>query len=327
MFIKIFLKEKYPYLDFIEVNNVDEGLLKVIKGELFGFVTALPIAAYKFKEIYLGQLKIVAKFDEKLELSMAFRKDEPILVEIFEKLISHISEQEKQGIYNKYVAIFYENRVDYTLVVHSIVVFIIIILIFVYWNRKLKIQKEETEKVLLALKSTKKLLEEKNKKLEKLYVTDELTQIYNRRKLDSGLENEILRSRRTGTKFSLIMLDIDFFKDVNDTYGHQTGDLVLIEFANILKNNIRKIDILGRWGGEEFLIICPYTDEFGVKTKAENLRKLIEDYKFVKVNNKTASIGITTYKPIDSTQSLLHRVDTAMYEAKNRGRNKVVFFE
>ena len=321
------LKQRYPYLDFVSVKNTDDGFEKVIKGELFGFISSLSTAAYKFEERYVGQLKIAAKFHEKLNLSMAFRKDEPILVEIFETLLSHIPESKRQDIYNKYVAISYENRVDYTLVVYSVIFFILIIVFFIYWNRKLKMQKEETEKVLTELKATKKLLEEKNEKLEKLYITDELTKIYNRRKLDVELEKETLRSDRTGFKFSLIMLDIDFFKEVNDNYGHQVGDLVLIEFSKILKNDVRKIDILGRWGGEEFLIICPHTDETGIKVKAEHLRELIENHKFPEVNKKTASIGAATYKDGDDTESLLYRVDMAMYEAKNSGRNKIVFFE
>ncbi len=319
------LKDRYPYLNFVQVKNVDDGLMKVIKGEIFGFVGVLPIAAYKFKESYLGQLKIAAKFDEKLELSMGFRNDEPELVNIFQNLLSRVGDEARQFIYNKYVAISYESRKDYTIVWYIVVFFVFIILVFVYWNRKLTSQKEETEKLLNELKITEKLLEEKNEKLEKLYITDKLTNVYNRQKLDAELEKEIYRSGRTGYKFSMIMVDIDHFKETNDEYGHQVGDIVLVEFAEILGSDLRQMDVLGRWGGEEFLIICPHTEKEGAIIKAEELRKAIEDYNFTKVGKKTASFGITTYKQGDTEESVLSRADKALYEAKAKGRNKAVF--
>ncbi|RXK03921.1 histidine kinase [Arcobacter sp. CECT 8989] len=319
------LKRKYPFLDFVSVKSVDDGLLKVINEELFGFVGALPIAAYKFQESYLGQLKIAAKFDEKLVLSMGFRNDEPELSKIFSSLLSQITPKTKDYIYNKYVAISYESRKDYSLVWYSVFFFITIIAIFIYWNRKLRLQKEQTEKLLYELKFTEKLLEEKNEKLEKLYITDKLTNIYNRQKLDTELEKEIYRSTRTGYKFSLILVDIDHFKEVNDEYGHQIGDSVLIGFAKILGRGLRRMDILGRWGGEEFLIICPHTDEKGIQVKAEYIRKTIEKEIFPYIGKKTASLGVTTFKHADTEETILNRADKALYEAKNQGRNKSVF--
>ena len=319
------LKEKYPFLEIVNVSNVDDGLSKVIKGDLFGFIGVLPIAAHKFQEMYLGQLKIAAKFDEVLELSMGFRNDEPQLVTIFENMLSKIGEERKKYIYNKYVAISYETLKDYTLVIYSVVFFVFIICFFIYWNRKLHKQKEETEKLLTELKITEKLLEEKNKKLEKLSTTDKLTNIYNRQKLDIELSKEVYRSNRTGHSFSLIMIDIDFFKSTNDLYGHQVGDLVLIEFANIVKKSLRKYDVFGRWGGEEFLIICPHTKKEGAKIKAESLREEIEKNEFKEVGKKTCSIGVTTYKKNDNEEIILNRADKALYKAKNHGRNKTIF--
>ncbi|WP_424686108.1 diguanylate cyclase [Halarcobacter ebronensis] len=319
------LKRKYPFLDFVNVKNVDDGLIKVLNNELFGFVGALPIAAHKFQESYLGQLKIAAKFDEKLVLHMGFRNDEPELSKIFESLLSRITSETRNYIYNKYVAISYESRKDYALVLYTIFFFVFIIVFFIYWNRKLRLQKEQTEKLLFELKLTEKLLEEKNKKLEKLYITDKLTNIYNRQKLDTELEKEIYRSSRTGYKFSLILVDIDHFKEVNDEYGHQVGDKVLIEFAKVLGRDLRRMDVLGRWGGEEFLIICPYTDEKGVQAKAEYIRESIEKEIFPYIGKKTASFGVTTFKHTDAEETILNRADKALYEAKNKGRNKSVF--
>jgi len=162
-----------------------------------------------------------------------------------------------------------------------------------------------------------------NKELKNLSITDKLTGLYNRSKLDESLEYEIKYSKRYHEKFGLIMLDIDYFKDVNDTYGHQVGDIVLIEFANILKLNIRETDVIGRWGGEEFIIICPKSDLNGIKILTENIRKNIESFEFSEVQHKTASFGITVFQNNDTFSDMLKRVDDALYEAKESGRNKV----
>ena len=190
------------------------------------------------------------------------------------------------------------------------------ILITIYWNRKIVKANE-------LLKEAQKAIEEKNKELEKLAITDNLTDLYNRRKLDELLKNEIHRSDRFGHTFGFTILDIDYFKRVNDTYGHQVGDKVLIEIANILKNNLRKTDFVGRFGGEEFVIICPESNIESVVKLMENLRLIIQNHNFGKVKNQTVSFGITLLKESDTVDSILKRADEALYKAKNSGRNKV----
>lgn len=159
--------------------------------------------------------------------------------------------------------------------------------------------------------------------IEKLSVTDKLTQIYNRLKLDETLKEELVRSERYLNEFSVILADIDKFKNINDTYGHQVGDQVLIEISNLIKSNLRQADILGRWGGEEFLIICPHTDILGAKSLAENLRKLIAGNVIDGVKNCTCSFGVASFIIGDNEASLIKRADDALYEAKNTGRNRV----
>ncbi|MDT8338084.1 MAG: diguanylate cyclase, partial [Sulfurimonas sp.] len=124
--------------------------------------------------------------------------------------------------------------------------------------------------------------------LDNLYVTDRLTNIYNRIKIDEIIDIELKKKNRFESTFSIILLDIDNFKLVNDTYGHLVGDLILKEFADILKNNIRDIDFLGRWGGEEFMIVCLQTDEKGAVALSEHLRVKIEEFNFTKVGKITA---------------------------------------
>lgn len=318
------LLEKYPYLNIEEVENIDDGLNAVVSSDAFGFIGALTTAVHKLQNEYVGSLKISANFKEDAKYRIALKKENIELLSIFEKLLNSIDNQTKQHIYSKYVAINYDSRVDYSLVIKVICTSLLIFIFFLYWNVKLNKEKEKTQEALEELKSIKKLLEEKNLKLSKLNITDTLTKIFNRQKIDDELRKEVLRSMRTNSKFSLIMLDIDFFKDVNDTYGHQVGDEFLVEFANIIKNSIREIDTFGRWGGEEFLIICPNTNSSGSIEKAQRIRKMIENHNFNIVGKKTASLGVTSYIDGDNEKTILNRVDTAMYKAKNSGRNKVV---
>ena len=132
-----------------------------------------------------------------------------------------------------------------------------------------------------------------------------------------------MRSQRFGQPFSLILLDIDYFKSVNDTFGHQAGDQVLVAVSSILSKNTRKTDIVGRWGGEEFIVICPHTDEAGVFKLADNLRQKFEAHHFPVVEHKTASFGVTTYQQGDQPGEIVRRADEALYLAKNKGRNRV----
>lgn len=162
------------------------------------------------------------------------------------------------------------------------------------------------------------------KQIEIISQTDKLTQLYNRVKLDESLENEMNRFTRHSDIFSIILIDMDKFKSVNDNYGHQVGDSVLIELSEILKKHSRKIDIVGRWGGEEFMIICINTDIKGATHFAQNLRALVEEYKFDVVKHKTISVRVTEVKRTDNIETLIKRVDDYLYEAKESGRNKVV---
>lgn len=160
--------------------------------------------------------------------------------------------------------------------------------------------------------------------IEKLSQTDALTQIYNRMVIDDILEREFNRFRRNKINFTVILIDIDKFKLVNDNYGHLFGDKILVAFSNILKKHCRKTDIVGRWGGEEFMIICIDTMLDGGLTVAENIRKVTENYNFDLEKKCTVSLGISQIKDDDNITKLLKRVDENLYKAKNEGRNRSI---
>ncbi len=161
------------------------------------------------------------------------------------------------------------------------------------------------------------------KRIEELSVTDRLTQLYNRLKLDEIFSMKLASARRYNTPFSVIMMDIDFFKSVNDTWGHQAGDEVLKEFSSILKNNIRETDVVGRWGGEEFLILSSETDLDSAIELSEKLRDLVSLFKFSFAGHKTASFGVSSYHAGDDEKTIVKRADDALYRAKENGRNRV----
>lgn len=167
-------------------------------------------------------------------------------------------------------------------------------------------------------------LEQANRELEILSTTDKLTGIYNRLKLDDVLTLEVSRARRYRLPLCIAMLDIDHFKQVNDLHGHAVGDSVLVRIADLLRQSIRATDTVGRWGGEEFLLILPHTNPEQARLAAENICATIAAAEFPVVGHKTVSLGVTSYDGEENEVHMLARADEALYEAKRTGRNRVV---
>ena len=167
------------------------------------------------------------------------------------------------------------------------------------------------------------MVQEQKKEIEKLINIDKLTGICNRHKLDSELIKEAKKAKRHNTDLSIILLDIDHFKSVNDNYGHLIGDKVLQEFSDVLKNSIRNTDTLGRWGGEEFLIICPFTTLEEIKILANKIKSNIQNHNFCNKLQQSASFGLAQLKAQDDARLFLNRADNALYRAKQKGRNRI----
>jgi diguanylate cyclase (GGDEF)-like protein len=171
-------------------------------------------------------------------------------------------------------------------------------------------------------------LKEANDKILELTRTDALTQVANRRFLEERLAEMAGLAGRTGHPLSLVMADLDHFKHVNDTFGHEAGDRVLVGFARYVKNSIRVSDLVARFGGEEFVILLPETAAPQARAMAERIRKalatmdLLDGRHFV-----TASFGVSQFRPQDETPEFIKRADEALYRAKQGGRNRVVVAE
>ena len=295
---KELIQRKYPNIKIIEVRNTLEGLKKVNKKEVFAFIGLFPTVAQTLQKNNFPNVKITGKTSIDIEAKIAIRNDETILQSILNKAINSVKDEQREQILNKWLTIIKEEKLNTKLFI-QIITFIILlatfIIIYIIYNS--------------------------NKKLKKLSQTDKLTNIYNRFKLDNLLEKEMNRRKRYAQKLSIILIDIDFFKNINDKFGHLFGDKILQRFSEIIKKNIRQTDHLGRWGGEEFLIILPNTDEKNAYVLAQKLRNIIESSEFYKNIKVTASFGVCECEDIH-IHKCLNDVDKALYEAK-KDRNCV----
>ncbi len=310
------LKTKYPYLDIVEVEDVDDGLKRVNSGELFGYIGTLASIGYKLQNGYIGKLKITGKIDEAWTLGIGVRNDDPLLLSILQKAVNSLSQEQNRKIFNKWISIKYDKEVDYTILWKVIAFFSFILVIGYYLYRKQHYLKE-------SLQEANEKLEVAYEALQEVAITDKLTQLYNRHKLDEVLIMEKNRVDRYGGSFGIVILDIDYFKNINDTYGHHVGDSVLQELSVLLQENSRSSDVIGRWGGEEFLIIAPNLGKDEIENFAHNLKDKISKHLFKNTDNITVSMGISVYQGDEDIEKSLVRADQALYVSKNSGRNKI----
>ena len=190
-------------------------------------------------------------------------------------------------------------------------------------KQRVEEQRILSEKLEFMVVERTKNLEEVNAKLLRLSTIDSLTQLYNRYQIEQFLKHKMLEAEHKGSSLAVILMDIDHFKQVNDQHGHIAGDKVLRSIAKLLKKTLRDTDIVGRWGGEEFMLICPNTLLDEAFKIADRLRQTIEEHTFPIVQKQTASFGISCFKQGDDVKHLVSRADQALYQAKQKGRNRV----
>ena len=187
---------------------------------------------------------------------------------------------------------------------------------------------QKVEERTVNLVSANERLSVLNKELEQISITDSLTQTFNRRFFIERLRQEVKRVNRYGSSVSLLMIDIDHFKTVNDTHGHLAGDMVIGGVAGVIKERLRETDLLARYGGEEFALIATPMEKEGAKVLAERLRALVEETGFEHDGKRlsvTVSIGVSSWQPStkEDFEDLIRRSDAALYRAKEQGRNRV----
>lgn len=306
------LKTSFPDLTIVDVQNINDGLTKVVQGDLYGYVGTLASIGYAFQTKFTGELKIAGKFDGTWDLSVGVRNDDDVLLGILQKAINDIDKNVQQQVLNNWLAINYVKGVDYTLLLQTIGAFTLVLLIVLFFYMKqLKLQKQ----------------------LELLASTDPLTKLYNRRYFSDMSEHIFDLAKRNKTDLSLIMLDIDDFKAINDAYGHKVGDDVIVSIAKLLQTFSRKSDIACRFGGEEFILLLPETCLSGAAVIAEKIRTQIQN-SAIKLNTSkdikfTSSFGIAEVDAFNdkNIETVINRADDALYEAKESGKNKVCVYK
>lgn len=189
---------------------------------------------------------------------------------------------------------------------------------------------QHTSKLVKISDHAQKNLKKANSKIQEMADTDNLTGLLNRRGARKLIEEEVRKCYRNQTSLALFLMDIDYFKTVNDTWGHMAGDRVLKELAKDMRNNLRVQDILGRWGGEEFILILPDTNQEGANTLSEKIRRNIEKTPIKAGEEKlkiTMSLGGTFYDFSKNLDRNLDYADRALYKSKQNGRNRITFYE
>ncbi len=293
-----------------EISYISD-YVKSIKGNKENSITKIFIYSYDEEK------KLKLFFASEKNLVFPSQTNNDYVITTTDELIYY--EQIKWAVKNKtysigIIEVHFDKNILYKTYYHSrdylisvISISIILVMIFIFLNISLSKKLKKTIEIV-----------------KMLSMTDELTKIFNRKKLNQSISEEINRAKRYNEKFSIIMFDIDHFKKINDTFGHDIGDEVLKNIAKIVGSQLRITDVFGRWGGEEFIIISPKTLKEEALNLAERIRKSIKDFAFPVVKNVTCSLGVTEWTTQDDEKSLLKRVDDALYEAKESGRNKVV---
>lgn|GEM_PF-3694068 len=333
--ISLILKVKDYYLENIKHNNETAslyiGLLTLLISVPIGLLISAPISKLfiEFNKIYKENLKYIETIDKhiataKLGLDRKFFDVSTALCEV--------SGYTKEELIGKELRVLKSDNIEdsiydelWSMVSNGFI-----------WSGELENRKKTGEFYWVKatvlpifersdIKGYTLISENINEKkiIEKISQVDKLTQLYNRVKLDDILENEFNRYKRNKSEFSLVLIDVDDFKLVNEKYGHFIGDKVLVQVANIIKNSSRKTDIIGRWTGEEFLIICLNTKLDGALLLAEKLRSNISNCLFEVVYRKTVSIGVTQIGANDNLEDLMSKINGNLLKAKQLGGNKI----
>jgi polar amino acid transport system substrate-binding protein len=318
-------QQYYPKATLIAVDSIEEGIMRVKNGDVFGYVDLITSVLYHIQKYGELDVQVSSRMPWKQDFMIGYRKDQPELGSILTKAVNALSASDVKRIQTQWMATKHETVIDYTSISLIIMVSLLIILLVLYFYQKIRCVNKKAMAALISLQKTKQELEITNRQLHKLTVTDHLTQIYNRAKLDSEIARELDKAERNGSDLGMILLDIDYFKQVNDSYGHLVGDDVLVEVTQCLSLNIRSSDTLGRWAGEEFIVLCPYTDKNQLMALADRLRHQVERLNVLTGPPVTISLGLTMRQNGDDPLAIVKRVDDALYTAKNNGRNCYIY--
>lgn len=307
----------FPEIPLYLVNTAQEGLEAVSNGKAYAYIDNLAVISHIINRENLSNMQISGEAPFGADIAMAIRKDWPELHSIIQKVLNSMDEQTKNRLTNPWLQVTYKKELEWKTLAYITTPILAILLVILIYNRRLHQLNDNLIKAQQELTNT-------NQKLETLSITDHLTGAFNRGHIDQILKQETERASRYQLSLSLILIDLDNFKQINDTYGHLTGDAVLIQTVKWIKSMIRATDTFGRWGGEEFVIICPETDLAKAVILAEKIRSGIEQQRFPEQLTQTLSIGVAQYRHDENIDQWIYRTDQSLYRAKHSGKNQVM---
>ncbi len=298
------VRKDYPEIRVILTASEDEAMQLVSDRRADMALRSLIVAAYTIKKQGLFNLKIAGRLpDYTNHLRIAVSGGDDVLRDILDRGVATLTDEERDRIVNSYVTITIEQAFDYGLLarIAALAALVLAVAAAVIWR-----------------------MSRLNRELKRLSRTDALTGLVNRKAIDARLEAEVGRALRLKRGLAVLMMDIDHFKAVNDDFGHPAGDRVLATFGRLISDGVRRGDLAGRLGGEEFVVICPDTGPDEAMGAAERIRKAVETADFGLGRPVTVSAGVAVLRPGDRAPDLLGRADAALYDAKHGGRNRTV---
>ncbi|EAR63016.1 diguanylate cyclase domain-containing protein [Neptuniibacter caesariensis] len=304
------LKQNYPDMNIQTTDSISEALKDVTQEKLFGYIDSYEAIAHHINSGQFVSLKVSSTLPMNYPLSVGFQKGMRQYIPLFNKAIYSVTKEEFTAITNRWVGVRYDKPVNYWMFFWAVVGGLILMGLLIYRNR--------------VISSYNSKLMNLNELLAKQATTDHLTGLSNRYLINQEMEKAIASASRYETPLALILFDLDLFKQINDQFGHQAGDAVLQEVSQLLISESRQADTLGRWGGEEFIMLCPHTDLNGAKLIANKICESTKAKKYSVDFPITFSAGATVYIQGESHHELIKRVDDALYQAKNSGRDKIV---
>ncbi len=318
------IKSVSDTLNIIYTDSIHGQISRLIAGEV-DFIVLDETAPYLANKMGLGGfIEPAFTIDSPYKLHFLFRNDWPELTTLFNKALASIPPQDMQAMRNRWFESI-QPKTDFGPILRVGLLSLLILACLSYWTLMIRKSQLRAKRLLAEIKAKDKALLAANKALSKQANTDHLTGLYNRVNLDSELTLAMEKANRYQQSFAVILLDIDHFKSINDKFGHLAGDQVLIEAAALMQANCRTVDVLGRWGGEEFLIISFSQGYNDLHNHGNKLREELAKHVFQEVGHVTASFGIARYRFNENRRSFINRADAALYRAKQQGRNCIVY--
>lgn len=333
-----YLRRYYPSIPLRDFDNEQQALLALSEGKVDLAVGSLLAVNSLIHDNGMSNIQVIglAQPHDQLRFGVSKIVDSGLapasisMVELIGRLnraIEQIYEQQHVNIYRQWNNVKYIENTDYRMLVWPSVVLLLITAMVLWRNRSIASYSRALAKSYQELENLQQQLLEKNRTLEFLSIHDHLTKLYNRNFISQRAAEAVQSHERFKQPVSLIIMDIDHFKRFNDRYGHSIGDDVLVAVADVAKNNLREVDHIGRWGGEEFVIMCPNSDLDAAHILAERIRITVEKIQIAGVSEPvTCSFGIAQLVAKMDFTDWFDAADQCMLSAKSSGRNRIVCY-